>query len=69
MDTQRITLDMPVDLNEAVNAAVKETSLSKAQYMRTAIELLNLLSKHKNAEVVVRDGHKEVQIVLPWYRN
>ncbi len=43
-DVVRVTLDMPVELNEAVNAAAKRTSLSKAQYMRMSLEVLGLLA-------------------------
>jgi hypothetical protein len=61
----RTTLDMPVDLNEAVNAAVKRTNLSKAQYMRMAIEVMNMLAG-QDAEAFLRmaDG-TERQLLIP----
>jgi predicted DNA-binding protein len=65
MDVQRVTLDMPVELNEAVNAAVKRTSLSKAQYMRMALEVMNMISGQKDATLVIKKGEKESQILIP----
>lgn len=65
MDVQRVTLDMPVELNEAVNAAVKRTSLSKAQYMRMALEVMNMISSQKDATLVIKKGEKESQILIP----
>ena len=65
MDVQRVTLDMPVELNEAVNAAVKRTSLSKAQYMRMALEVMNMISGQKDARLVIKKGETESQILIP----
>ncbi len=65
MDVQRVTLDMPVELNEAVNAAVKRTALSKAQYMRMALEVMNMISSQKDAKLIIKKGTDESQILIP----
>jgi hypothetical protein len=65
MDVQRVTLDMPVELNEAVNLAVKKTTLSKAQYMRMALEVMNMLASQKDAKLIIKKGKDESQILIP----
>lgn len=62
---QRVTLDMPVDLNDAVNAAVKRTRLSKAQYMRMALEVLGLLAGLQGDIYIVRSDGTRRQILIP----
>jgi hypothetical protein len=65
MEVQRVTLDMPVELNEAVNHAVERTSLSKAQYMRMALEVMNMIANQKDAKLVIKRGGEESQILIP----
>jgi hypothetical protein len=65
MEVQRVTLDMPVELNEAVNLAVKKTSLSKAQYMRMALEVMNMISSQKESKLFIKKGDTESQILIP----
>lgn len=65
MNVQRITMDLPIELNEAVNAAVKRTSLNKAQYMRMALEVMNLLSAQDCGKLYLRRGGSESQILIP----
>ena len=65
MDIQRVTLDMPVELNQAVNEAAKRTSLSKAQYMRMALEVMNIFSDKKGYSLFMRTDGKEYQILIP----
>lgn len=66
MDVHRITVDLPVELNEAVNAAVKRTHLSKAQYMRMSLEVLGLLAGMKGELYFVHaeDGRRE-RVLVP----
>jgi hypothetical protein len=64
MDIKRITVDMPVELNEAVNEAVKKTTLSKAQYMRMALEVMNMLAGQK-ADLIITSNGITKQIFIP----
>jgi len=48
-----------------VDAAVKRTSLSKAQYMRMALEVMNMISASKGAELFLRTGETEARLVIP----
>lgn len=67
-DVIRYTIDIPVDLHEKINEAVKRTSLSKAQYMRMGIEVLGLLAG-MDGELYLHtsDGRRPITIpgVLP----
>ncbi len=49
----RITMDLPISLNDAVNQAVKKTSLSKAAYVRMALEVMNMISEDRSAKVFI----------------
>lgn len=64
-DVQRITLDVPVELNEAVNAAVARTTLNKAQYMRMALEVMNLLAGQKVTAFLRSEDGTERQLLIP----
>ncbi len=65
MNVQRITLDLPVELNESVNEAVKRTTLSKAQYMRMALEVMNLLSTKPSGELRLYHDGEWSRILIP----
>lgn len=62
---KRITLDLSVELNEAINEAVKKTTLSKAQYVRMALETMNMLAGRNDAELVLYQNGEHSRILIP----
>ena len=60
MDIARITLDIPIDLNEKVNESVKNTRLSKAQYIRMSLEVMNMISNNKDGELFFIKGRAHI---------
>ena len=65
MDIARITLDIPIDLNEKVNESVKNTRLSKAQYIRMSLEVMNMISNNKDGELFLIKGRNKSKILIP----
>jgi len=65
MDIARITLDIPIDLNEKVNESVKNTRLSKAQYIRMSLEVMNMISNNKDGELFFIKGRNKSKILIP----
>ena len=64
-EVHRTTVDMPVELNDAVNEAVERTFLSKAQYIRMSLEVMNMLAGKHGASLWIEQGGKRVQLLIP----
>jgi hypothetical protein len=63
--TTRLTIDLPSKLSDAASAAALRVDMTKAQYVRTAVELLNLLTDHPEDRLLLRRNDKTTRIVIP----
>ena len=66
---QRITLDLPVSLNVEINEQVKKTALSKAAYIRMALEVMNMVVDKKGSKLILIDGKSETELFIPGVHN
>lgn len=64
-DNIRITLDMTSEMADEINRTIKNTGMSKAQYMRIAIELMNMLANEKDAQILIKRRDETCQLFIP----
>ncbi len=65
-EIQRITLDLPAELTEAITKAASKKYLTKAQYMRMALDLMNVLTQDDGTSLIIeKKNGKRSQVVIP----
>ena len=61
----RLTIDLSKELFDAISEACVKTNLTKAQYIRNALEVLNLLSDEAGSKIFVHNNGKTVELLIP----
>ena len=66
----RFTVEMPDGLYELFSKCAEEKDFTKSQFMRMALEVLALLSRHPEAQIflVGKDGEK-TEMLIPGVSN
>ena len=61
----RITVDLPLELNEKVDILSAKADLSKAQYTRMALQVMNTLTENHKNKVIIKTETTEYQLLIP----
>ena len=64
MAETRITLNLTGEQNRAIEEGADRVGLTKAMYLRQAVELMNQLAKRKGAKLYLKDKDEESAFII-----
>jgi tRNA(Ile2) C34 agmatinyltransferase TiaS len=64
-DSVRLTLDMTQEMSDALTDSVKRSGMTKARYMRIAIELMNMLVIEKDCKIIIQKDGVSRELMIP----